>query len=254
MDLSKKYLFRKVPEITLLFWVVKLVTTALGEATSDYLVLRYNPYLAVITTGVLLLLALIWQFKAKKYYPITYWVTAAMVAIFGTMAADGLHIQLGVPYIVSSAFFAICLIVIFIWWQKVEHTLSIHTINTRRRELFYWATVIATFALGTALGDLTATTFGLGYFVSGILFFVLFLTPFVLKGLFKINEILAFWTAYVLTRPLGASFADWFSKPKAIGGLDHGDGHTAILLGLIFFVLVLFMTFNARERKLEKAT
>ena len=153
---------RKVPEITLIFWVVKLLSTAMGEATSDYFVFKINPYLAVLLGGICLAVALIIQFSVHRYKPWAYWLAVVMVAIFGTMAADALHIQLGVPYAVSTVLFAVILAVVFVVWYKSEKTLSIHSINNPRRELFYWATVLATFALGTAAGDLTATTLGLG--------------------------------------------------------------------------------------------
>src|SRR5580700_9752803 len=147
---------RKVPEITALFWIIKLLTTAMGEATSDFFVLNYNQYVAVVCGGIVLAIALAIQFSARKYVAWIYWLAVSMVAVFGTMAADGLHVQLGVPYIASTIFFAIILAIVFYAWQKTEHTLSIHSIVTTRREFFYWATVLATFALGTAAGDLTA--------------------------------------------------------------------------------------------------
>ena len=240
---------RKVPEITLLFWIVKLLTTAMGEATSDFLVAKFNPYLAVFLGGVALAIALYIQFSVRKYYAWVYWLSVSLVAVFGTMAADGLHIQLHVPYIASTAFFAIVLAAVFIAWHKSEKTLSIHSINTRRREVFYWLTVLSTFALGTAAGDLTATTFGLGYFTAGLLFFGLILIPAVAYWATHKHEVLWFWMAYVLTRPLGASFADWTSKPKSVGALSYGDGHVAIVLALIIFILVAYLAMSHQDIK-----
>jgi uncharacterized membrane-anchored protein len=167
------------------------------------------------------------------------------------MAADGVHIKLGVPYVTSTIVFAIMLALIFITWQRFEHNLSIHKINTRRREIFYWLTVMATFALGTAAGDLTASNFGLGYFMSGIFFFGLFLLPAIGFWYFGLNEILAFWTAYIITRPLGASFADWFAKPKSINGLGYGDGIVSLILAVLIIVLVIYMSLNKKEEKKE---
>lgn len=249
---SARLTMRKVPEITLIFWVVKLLSTAMGEATSDFLVFRINPYLAVTLGGIGLLIALILQFSVNKYVPWRYWFTVVMVAVFGTMAADGLHIQLGVPYAVSTPFFAVILAVVFIVWYLSEKNLSIHSINNRRRELFYWTTVMATFAFGTAAGDLTATTAGLGYFSSGILFAVLFVLPAVAYWRFGLNEITAFWTAYILTRPLGASFADWMGKATGIGGLGWGDGHVSIVLTMMIVICIVYMTKSRQEAKREK--
>jgi uncharacterized membrane-anchored protein len=240
---------RKVPEITIYFWIIKLLTTAMGEATSDFLVFKINPYAAVTIGGVALAIALILQFSVKRYVAWVYWLTVAMVAVFGTMAADGLHIQLGIPYIISTTFFAIVLIIVFIAWHKSENTLSIHSINTRRREVFYWLAVMATFALGTAAGDLTATTIGLGYFTSGLLFAGLITVPAIAYWLFDINEIFAFWLAYILTRPLGASFADWTSKPHSIGGLGWGDGHVSLILSAIIIVFVIYLTITRKDVK-----
>jgi uncharacterized membrane-anchored protein len=196
---------RKVPEITIVFWLLKLLSTAMGEATSDFLVLKINPYLAVFIGGICLAVALFIQFSVHRYIAWVYWLTVSMVAVFGTIAADGLNDQLGVPYILSTLFFGVILLIVFVWWQKSEKSLSIHSIKTKRREIFYWATVMSTFALGTAVGDMTATTFGLGYFSSAILFALILALIALAYWIFDLNEIFAFWLAYILTRPLGAS-------------------------------------------------
>jgi uncharacterized membrane-anchored protein len=248
---SRKELLRKVPEITLVFWIAKLFTTAMGESTSDFLVNKINPYIAVTIGGISLLIALIIQFSVKKYIPWVYWLAVAMVAVFGTMAADGLHIQLGIPYIISTIFFAIVLAIVFIVWHKSENTLSIHSINTKRREVFYWLTVLSTFALGTAAGDLTASTFGWGYFTSAIVFSALILIPIIGYWVFGLSEVIAFWTAYILTRPIGASFADWMDKPKSVGGLGLGNGRVSVYLTVIIILLVIYMTRDHNERKRE---
>lgn len=207
---------RKVPEITAIFWLTKLLTTAMGEATSDFLATTIDPYLAVAIGFMLFVGALILQFRARQYIPWVYWLAVAMVAVFGTMAADVVHKQFGIPYGVSTAFFAICLATTFTIWQKVEHSLSIHSITTPRREVFYWLTVMSTFALGTASGDWTAYSLGLGYLTSGVLFAALMLIP-MLGHKYKVSQVFIFWFAYVITRPLGASFADYFSKPNPFG-------------------------------------
>ncbi len=239
--------FRKVPEITLLFWLVKLLSTALGEATTDYLVFQIDPYVAVGLGFVGLFVALLLQFVVKRYVPWVYWFAIVMVAVFGTMAADVLHVVLGVSYAASTLFFGLALGVVFGVWYLSEHTLSIHTIFTRRREVFYWATVIASFALGTAAGDLTASTLGLGYLASVAVFGVLFVAPGVAWRFFALNEVVAFWFAYVVTRPLGASFADWLGK-SALGGLGLGDGPVALVLAVMITVCVGCLTLAERAR------
>lgn len=240
---------RKVPEITAIFWITKLLTTAMGESTSDFLANAISPYIAVAIGFLVFAFALWLQFRAKRYVPWVYWLTVAMVAVFGTMAADVLHKQFGVPYAASTVFFAICLAIVFGVWQKVEHSLSIHTITNRRREIFYWLTVVTTFALGTAAGDWTAISLGLGYLSSGIFFAGVILIPIVSRHL-KLNEVLAFWFAYIITRPFGASFADWFGKP-APNGLSYGDGTVSIVLTALILLCVAYMAFDRQEKRLE---
>lgn len=231
----------KVPEkITGYFWTTKLLTTAMGEATSDFLVHHMNPYAAVVLGFIVFAAALAWQISRRSYHAIPYWTAVTMVAIFGTMAADATHVAVGVPYYASSTVFAVALAAVFIVWSRVEHTLSIHSIHTLRRELFYWAAIVSAFALGTAVGDTTATTLHLGYLGAGILFAVLF----ALSGVawtMGANEIFAFWAAYVLTRPLGASFADWFGMPRNIGGgLGYGHGPVSIVLTMCIIIAVSY--------------
>ena len=231
---------RKVPEITVIFWIVKLLTTAMGESTSDFLVFQINPYVAVVLGCLALVVALALQFAAPRYNAWIYWFAVAMVAVFGTMAADVLHVVLHIPYAVSTVFFACALAIVFVAWYRTERTLSIHTVYAGRREVFYWATVIATFALGTAAGDLTAATLGLGYFASIILFAVLIALPAVGFLFLGLNEVAAFWTAYVLTRPLGASVADWLGKPY-LGGIGLGDAKVAGVLTLLIIAFVAYL-------------
>lgn len=218
----------KVPEVNGYFWSVKILTTAMGEAVSDFLVKQYNPYLAVFAGFVVFAIAIGWQFRLPGYRTWPYWTAVAMVAVFGTMVADAMHVGLGIPYQVSAAVFAVALAVLFAAWYRVERTLSIHSITTPRREFFYWATVICTFALGTATGDLTAQTLHLGYLASGVLFTLAICVPLAAWRL-GANPVLTFWVAYVLTRPVGASFADFFGMPKASGGLGIGHGPVSLV-------------------------
>lgn len=235
-----RHSWHKVPEIIGLFWVVKLLSTAMGEAFSDYLVFHVNPYAAVVAASVGLLAALALQLRTRRYAAPTYWFAVVMVAIFGTMVADVLHVVLDVPYVVSSVGLSLVLAVTFLVWYRTERTLSIHGIDTPRRELFYWATVMATFALGTAAGDLTAGTLGLGYPTSAALFAALFVIPAIGYSFIGWNAIAAFWWAYVVTRPLGASIADWLGK-ASLGGLGFGDGVVAVVLTIIIVIFVGYL-------------
>lgn len=246
-----KQVMRKVPEVTVYFWIIKLLSTAMGESTSDYFVFHINPYVAVVFGFIGFVIALVLQLAVRRYIPWIYWLAVVMVAIFGTMAADVLHVVIGIPYLVSTIFFTIVLAVIFMLWYATEKTLSIHSINTLRRELFYWATVLATFALGTAVGDLTAATLHLGYFTSGVVFAILFALPGLAYWLFRINAIFAFWFAYIMTRPFGASFADWFGKP-ILGGLGLGDTWVAGVLTILIIILVAYVSITHVDVKSEQ--
>jgi uncharacterized membrane-anchored protein len=213
------------------FWFTKVATTAFGESASDALNgLPTGPALAI----PLMLIGLVWtlrrQFRRDRYDAWTYWSVVVMVAIFGTSAADALHVGLGVPYLISTIFYAIVLAVVFFVWHRSEGTLSIHSITTKRREAFYWATVLATFALGTACGDMTATTLHIGYLGSGFMFLGLIAIPWLGHRYLGLNEVFAFWMAYVLTRPLGASFADWMAVEPSRGGLGLGAGGASLIL------------------------
>ena len=237
--------FSKVPEVTAFFWIVKALTTAMGESTSDFLVHAIVPEVAVVIGFIAFCAALYTQFAKDRYLPWAYWLTVAMVGVFGTMAADVLHVGFGVPYIASTIFYAIVLALVFRTWYRVEGTLSIHSITTPRRELFYWAAVLATFALGTAAGDFTATTLGLGYFGSIALFAVVIAIPALGYFRYGMNSILAFWFAYVVTRPLGASIADWLSKSK--GGLGLGTGLVSLVFAAAIAAFVYYLDRSGRD-------
>jgi uncharacterized membrane-anchored protein len=230
----------KVPEIIFAFWVVKILTTAGGEATSDYLKAWGNikgggAEVAVFVIGMVM------QFRTRRYRAFAYWFLAYAIAIFGTGVSDFLHLDVKIPYGGTTLLWAVILIAIFWSWHHNEGTLSIHSITTQRREAFYWATVFATFALGTALGDFTATSLKLGYLGSGILFGVVILIPAMAWWRFRLNSIVAFWMAYVVTRPLGASFADYISKARNLSGIDFGNGPTAVVFAVAVFVLVTYL-------------
>jgi uncharacterized membrane-anchored protein len=244
---NRRHAFSKVPEVTAFFWIVKALTTAMGESTSDFLVHSLVPEIAVVLGGIAFCVALYIQFGKDRYVPWAYWLAVAMVGVFGTMAADVLHVGLGVPYVVSTVFYAIVLAVVFRVWFVSEGTLSIHSITTPRRELFYWAAVLATFALGTAAGDLTAVTFGLGYFGSILLFVAIIAIPAIGYFRFGMNSILAFWFAYVVTRPIGASIADWLAVSSARGGLALGTGPVSLVLAAAIAGFVYYLAKTGRD-------
>jgi uncharacterized membrane-anchored protein len=238
----------KVPEITLLFWVIKILTTAGGEATSDYLALDLGSRLEAgcIEAGIFVV-ALVWQFRTPRYVAAAYWLLAYAIAIFGTGVADAMHLFVGIPYAGTTVLWAVVLAAIFVLWYRGEHTLSIHSILTQRREVYYWCVVFATFALGTALGDFTAASLHLGYLASGIMFFAIILIPALGWSRLGLDSVVAFWSAYVVTRPLGASFADYFSKPHSLSGTNYGDATVAVIASLLVAVLVGYLTVTRRD-------
>ena len=238
LSLRQRFLSNKVADVDVTFWVLKVLTTAMGEATSDFLVHRFAPVLAVVAGGVVFLAVLWWQLTTPTYRVVPYWSAVVMVSVFGTMCADVVHVQFLVPYVVSASAFSVALAIVFLWWHQSERTLSIHSITTTRREIFYWASVTTTFALGTAVGDLTAYTLGWGFFASGVVFAVLIMMPALGYRLIHLNGVVAFWWAYVLTRPLGASFADWFGVSHVRGGLNWGPGTVGLSLSALIALFV----------------
>ncbi|MEY9871436.1 putative membrane-anchored protein [Streptacidiphilus sp. MAP12-33] len=237
----------KVPEVTVLFWVIKVLTTGMGETTSDYFANTFNPYLVVPVAGLVFAAALAVQLFAKRYNAAIYWFAVVMVSVFGTMVADVPHKQFGIPFSVTTTVFCVVLAAVLGLWYRSEKTLSIHSITTRRRELFYWATVLTTFALGTATGDLTAQTLGWGYFSSGVLFAVVIAIPTIGHWKFGLNPIFAFWFAYIITRPLGASFADWMGVAKSHGGLEWGTGPVSLVLGVLIVAFVGYLGVTRKD-------
>jgi uncharacterized membrane-anchored protein len=234
----------KVPQITVSFWIAKIASTGMGEALADFGFVRYGAFVDGAFGAVLLIGAMVLQLRTRRYNTWIYWLAVVAVSVTGTMAADGLHILVGLPYTVTTALYAVILAVIFVTWYSTEGTLSIHSITTVRREVFYWATVMATFALGTALGDLTAFTLKIGFFSSAVLFLVLIAIPLVAHWKLRMNSVLAFWFAYTITRPLGASVADWMGVPHRLGGLDWGRGNVALILTVPILIAVAYMAIS----------
>jgi uncharacterized membrane-anchored protein len=242
----------RVPEITGYFWIIKGLSTALGESTSDYLVRVLMPVPAVGLGFLAFLGALILQFSRGRYTAWAYWFAVVMVGVFGTMAADVLHVGFGVPYVVSATLFAVLLAAVFVLWQRTERTLSIHSVDRPRREVFYWAAVVATFALGTSVGDLTATTLHLGYLRSIVVFVVVLLIPAFGYRWLGWNAVFSFWFAYVITRPVGASIADWLGKPSDAGGVGIGSGVVSLVLTILIACLVGYLAVTHKDVQRER--
>jgi len=235
-----------VPSV--LFWATKAVSTALGEAVSDFSIRVMPPVLAVLLGFLFFGGALALQLTRRKYVPWAYWLTVAAVGVFGTMAADVVHVVMGLPYLVTTGLYGVALAVVFWLWWRVEGTLSVHAIDTTRREGFYWAAVVGTFALGTAVGDFFAVGLGLGYVPSVLVFAALILIPTVGYRWLGFGGVFAFWFAYVLTRPLGASVADGLGKPQAEGGAGIGSGWVSLAFVGVMIVLVGWAQVRATAR------
>ena len=237
-------LLNKVPEVTLYFWVSKILCTTVGETAADFL----NTHLGLGLTGTsyvmgaLLAVTLLFQFRARKYMPGTYWLAVVLISIVGTLITDNLVDNFGVALETTTIVFTIALAATFAAWYGVEKTLSIHTIYSTRREAFYWLAVLFTFCLGTAAGDLAAERLALGYWLSALIFGALIAAVTVAHLRFRLNAVLAFWIAYVLTRPLGASVGDYLSQPTADGGLALGTVGTSALFLLAILGLVAYLT------------
>jgi uncharacterized membrane-anchored protein len=248
---TERYLATKVPEITLMFWVLKLLTTGMGEAMSDFMGDHSVPVAGIIGVGGMTL-ALRLQLRQRTYRAPYYWFVVMMIAIFGTMVADAIHDGAGIGYTVTTPLFGLFTAIVFWGWYRSEGTLSIHSIDTQRRERYYWAAVFGTFALGTAAGDMTATTLNLGFFHSILLFSAIMLIPLIGWWRFNWSPTFAFWFAYIDTRPIGASFADWFSKPHDITGLNFGDGHTSGAALMAFILLLAWTTLSGHGVQIHR--
>jgi uncharacterized membrane-anchored protein len=246
-------MLNKVPEVTIFFWVIKILATTVGETAADFL----NDHLGLGLTGTTLVMAaglagaLIWQFRAPRYIPKIYWLAVVLISVVGTLATDNLVDNFGVPLAVTTTVFAICLAVTFALWFRSERTLSIHTIHTARREAFYWTTILFTFALGTAAGDLVSEKLDVGYWRSGLMFGALIAVIVVWRLRFQLNAVLAFWCAYVLTRPLGASIGDQLTAARHDGGLGLGTKATSAVFLVIIVGLVVYLTKTGRDAPRE---
>lgn len=246
---SVRQMLNKVPEVTLYFWVIKIMATTVGETAADYL--NFNLHMGLTKTsilmGLLLLSALVLQLWTRRYIPAVYWITVVFLSIFGTLITDNLSDNFGVALTTTTALFSIALIATFACWYASEKTLSIHSIFTSRRELFYWTAILFTFALGTAAGDLVAEGMQLGYPMSALIFAAVIAAITFAHYQLKLNAIWAFWMAYILTRPFGASCGDLLSQAKAAGGLGLGTVGTSALFLIVILVLVVYLSVSKRD-------
>lgn len=244
-----RQMLNKVPELTLFFWIIKILCTTVGETFADFLNTNLNMGLTNTTyiMGSLLIVTLFFQFFSKKYKPGIYWLAVVLLSVVGTLITDNLTDNFGVSLVTTTIVFSVLLAATFVVWYLVEKTLTVHTIYTTRREAFYWTTILFTFALGTAAGDLVAERLQLGYLLSAIMFAALIAIIAVANFRFKLNGVLAFWMAYVLTRPLGASIGDLLSQPRNLGGLNLGTvGTSALFLGTILS-LVIYLAVTKKD-------
>jgi uncharacterized membrane-anchored protein len=246
VDEAGHRMLNKVPEVTLAFWVIKIMSTTVGETGADYLAVHVGLGTAVTAaiTASLLLAALWQQLRSRRYEPWIYWLTVVLVSVVGTQITDALTDGLEISLYVSTAAFAVALASIFATWYRAERTLSIHTIVTMRRELFYWAAILFTFALGTAAGDLATEALGLGFNV-GVVVFSALIAAIGAAYYLGANAVLTFWLAYILTRPLGASLGDLLSQARAYGGLGFGTVTTSIVFLAVIAALVTFVSLGA---------
>lgn len=239
---APRALLNKVPQITLYFWIIKVLCTTVGETAADFLNVSLNLGLTGVSvmTGALLVIALVVQMRADRYSPSRYWTAVTLVSVFGTLVTDNLTDALGVPLEVSTVVFGVLLALAFGAWYSAERTLSIHSIRTRRREAFYWTVILLTFALGTATGDLMAQVLGLGFLIAGLVVAALIAMVAVAWRL-GMHSVLSFWIIYVLTRPLGASIGDYLSQPSQDGGLGLGATITSFLFCVAIIGVVVYL-------------
>jgi uncharacterized membrane-anchored protein len=249
MKITAKEMLNKVPKITLYFWIIKILCTTVGETAADFLNMQLNLGLTgtTLVMGALLVVALFFQFKSRRYIPAYYWVAVVLISVVGTLITDNLTDNLGISLITTTIVFAVILAAVFAIWYRVEKTLSIHEIDTKKREAFYWLTILFTFALGTASGDLLAETFKLGYWLSAIIFGAMIGLVYISYKYYKLNQIFAFWIAYILTRPLGASIGDFLSQSTKDGGLGLGTAITSAIFLVAILATVIFLTRTKKD-------
>ena len=249
-------MLNKVPAITAYFWIIKILGTTVGETAADYLNetrgLGLNK--TSIVVGLALAVALVFQFKARRYIPATYWLVVVLISVAGTLMTDNLVDGHGVSLNITTIGFSICLALTFIGWYLSERSLSIHTIVTTRREAWYWLAVLFTFALGTSAGDLVSERLDIGYWKTGLIFVALIGLVALAHLVFGLGEVISFWMAYILTRPLGASLGDYLLQPHSAGGLGLGTGLTTFAFLAVIIAAVTYLTISRADLQVADET
>ena len=244
-----RVLLNKVPEVTVFFWIIKILATTVGETFADFLSgLGLGLGGTTVVMTAVFVVVLVVQFRTRRYVPAIYWLTVVLISVVGTLLTDNLTDVLGVPLMASTIVFAIALAITFAVWYSTERTLSIHSVVTLRREAFYWLAVLLTFALGTAVGDLVDEKFGVGYWPTALLVALIIGAIAVSHLVFRANAVLTFWLAYILTRPLGASLGDGLSQQKADGGLGLGTTWTSLLFLAAILMVVTYLAVTKRDQ------
>ncbi|MDQ1516776.1 MAG: hypothetical protein QOE80_2606 [Actinomycetota bacterium] len=246
----RRQLLNKVPEVTIYFWIIKILCTTVGETFADYLNdnLGFGLTNTTYVMSGVLVIGLFFQFRLRKYVPGVYWLAVVLISVVGTLITDNLTDHFGVSLWVTSILFAIALVITFAVWYSNERTLSIHSIYTTRREAFYWLAILFTFALGTAAGDLVAEQLNLGYWKSALMFAAVIALVVVAWKYARLNAVLAFWLAYILTRPLGASIGDFLSQPTADGGRGLGTAGTSAIFLVTILALVIYLVRSKKDQ------
>ena len=249
LSLDTRELLNKVPEVTLYFWTIKILSTTVGETAADFLNFNWHFGLTATTMvmSALLAISLFRQLRAKAYVPWLYWMTVLLISVVGTLITDNLTDNFGIPLATTTLAFSLALVATFVAWYLKERTLSIHTIYSGTRELFYWAAILFTFALGTAAGDWVAETMNMGYTTAALMFGGMIAAITLAHYGFKMNAVLAFWLAYILTRPLGASCGDLLTQPLANGGLGWDNMQVNAVFLATITSLVLYLTITRRD-------
>ncbi|QXC61610.1 hypothetical protein KSP35_01810 [Aquihabitans sp. G128] len=247
---TARAVLNKVPEVTIFFWIIKIMATTVGETFADLLSenLKLGLTKTMVVMGVLLVGALVAQFRSRRYTPGIYWITVVLISVVGTLITDKLVDDLGVALRTTTIAFGIAMLATFAAWWSQEKTLSIHSIHTPKREAFYWLAILFTFALGTAAGDYIAETLNLGYWKSALMFGGLIALVAIARFGLKVNAVLTFWLAYILTRPLGASIGDYLSQPRSAGGLGLGTTGTSLLFLATILGVVVYLTRTKRDQ------
>ena len=250
-------MLNKVPEVTVYFWIIKVMATTVGETAADLLAVRLNLGLGITSAimSAVFVAVLAVQLRASRYIPPLYWLTVVLISIVGTLVSDALVDGMGISLVTTSIVFGVILAAVFAGWYRSERTLSIHTIVTPRREQFYWAAILFTFAMGTSVGDLLAEKIDLGYGQAAIVFAAMIAAIALLYKVFRVNAIFSFWLAYILTRPLGASIGDFLAKPVLAGGQGWGTVTTSfVFLGVIVLVVGYLLVSKADRISPSAAT